>query len=196
LPENAHRPSLGAVLAALCVTEIVSWGLLYYAFPVLAPQISADTGWSTVAVTSAFSAALVVSALAGVPVGRVIDRHGPRWIMTAGSVLGVVALVVIATAPGLPVFVGGWVLAGAAMAGVLYPPAFAAITGWFTARRLGALATLTLVAGLASTVFAPLTATVGDHLGWQETYLWAAVVLAVVTVPTHWLLLRRPWPAH
>ncbi len=196
MPENAHRPSLGAVLAALCVTEIVSWGLLYYAFPVLAPQISADTGWSTVAVTSAFSAALVVSALAGVPVGRVIDRHGPRWIMTAGSVLGVVALVVIATAPGLPVFVGGWVLAGAAMAGVLYPPAFAAITGWFTARRLGALATLTLVAGLASTVFAPLTATVGDHLGWQETYLWAAVVLAVVTVPTHWLLLRRPWPAH
>ncbi len=133
------------MLAALCVTEIVSWGLLYYAFPVLAPRISADTGWSSVAVTSAFSAALVVSALAGVPVGRVIDRHGPRRIMTAGSVLGVVALVVIATAPGLPAFVIGWVIAGAAMAGVLYPPAFAAVTGWFSDRRLGALATLTLV---------------------------------------------------
>ena len=33
LPEPGPRPSLGAVLAALCVTEIVSWGLLYYAFP-------------------------------------------------------------------------------------------------------------------------------------------------------------------
>ncbi len=195
LPEPGPRPSLGAVLAALCVTEIVSWGLLYYAFPVLAPRISADTGWSSMAVTSAFSAALVVSALVGVPVGRVIDRRGPRLVMTVGSVLGVLALVVIGTAGSLPVFVAGWVLAGAAMAGVLYPPAFAAVTGWFDARRLGALATLTLVAGLASTVFAPLTAVAGEQLGWRATYLWAAATLAVVTVPAHWLLLRRPWPA-
>ncbi|MGI6877896.1 MFS transporter [Microbacterium sp. gxy059] len=195
MAEQATRPTLGAVLAALCATEIVSWGLLYYAFPVLAPRISADTGWPPAAVTAAFSAALVVSALAGVLVGRVIDRRGPRLVMTTGSVLGVAALVVVATAPGLPVFVAGWVLAGAAMAGVLYPPAFAAITGWFDARRLGALATLTLVAGLASTVFAPLTAAAGKHLGWHGAYLWAAAVLAVLTVPVHWFLLRRPWPA-
>ncbi len=189
------RPGLGVVLAALCVTEIVSWGLLYYTFPVLAPAITADTGWSSVAVSAAFSAALVVSALAGVPVGRIIDRHGPRLIMTVGSVLGVIALVVVANAPSLLAFVAGWVLAGAAMAGVLYPPAFAAITGWFTTRRLGALATLTLIAGLASTVFAPLTATASNSLGWRETYLWAAVVLAVLTIPAHGVVLRRPWPA-
>ena len=194
-PATVTRPSLGTVLAALCVTEIVSWGLLYYAFPVLAPRISADTGWSPVVVTSAFSAALVVSALAGVPVGRSIDRRGPRRVMTAGALLGVVGLVVIAASPNLAVFVGGWVLAGAAMAGVLYPPAFAAITGWFDARRLGALATLTLVAGLASTVFAPLAANIGEHSGWRATYLWAALVLAVITVPAHWFLLRRPWPS-
>lgn len=187
-------PGLGGVLAALCVTEIVSWGLLYYTFPVLAPLISADTGWSPMAVTAAFSAALVVSALTGVAVGRGIDRHGPRHIMTVGSLLGALALVVVATAPSLPVFLAGWLLAGAAMAGVLYPPAFAAITGWFTTGRLGALTTLTLVAGLASTVFAPLTATVSSHHGWRETYLWAALVLAVLTIPTHWFLLRRPWP--
>jgi hypothetical protein len=57
------------VLAALCITEITSWGVLYYAFPVLAPAITAGTGWSTPVVTAAFSAALVVAALMGVPVG-------------------------------------------------------------------------------------------------------------------------------
>ncbi|GAA0036907.1 MFS transporter [Brevibacterium metallidurans] len=194
MAEHVPRPSLGAVLTALCVTEIVSWGLLYYAFPVLAPRISADTGWSPVAVTSAFSVALAMSALAGVPVGRFIDRHGPRLVMTAGSGLGVVTLVVIAVSPTLPVFIVGWAFAGVAMAGVLYPPAFAAITGWFAARRLGALTTLTLVAGLASTVFAPLTAAAYDQLGWRGTYLWAAVLLAVLTVPIHLIVLRRPWP--
>ena len=54
-----------------------------------------------------------------------------------------------------------WVAAGAAMSATLYPPAFAAITGWTRGdhqRRLRALTAVTLVAGLASTAFAPLTA--------------------------------------
>lgn len=191
--ERAH-PGLGTVLAALCVTEIVSWGLLYYTFPVLAPLIGADTGWSSLKITAAFSAALVVSALAGVPVGHFIDRQGPRRVMTAGSVLGALALVVVATAPNLVTFFAGWLLVGLAMSGVLYPPAFAAITRWFSTRRMGALATLTLVAGLASTVFAPIAAAVAEQWGWRQTYVAAAVVLAVLTIPTHAVLLRRPWP--
>ncbi|WP_375001456.1 MFS transporter [Aeromicrobium sp. CTD01-1L150] len=192
--QGTNRTGAGVVLAGLCLTEIVSWGVLYYAFPVLAPRISAETGWSSMSVAAAFSAALVVSALLGVPVGRFIDRHGPRLPMTVGSVVAVAAMAVVATAPNLGMFAFGWVLAGAAMAGVLYPPAFAAITRWFTDRRLQALAMLTLVAGLASTVFAPLVAVGGGTLGWRGTYLAAAVVLAVVTIPVHWFLLRRPWP--
>ena len=35
-----------AALPALCATQITSWGIVYYAFPVLNPQITADTGWS------------------------------------------------------------------------------------------------------------------------------------------------------
>ena len=59
-----------AVLPALCATQITSWGILYYAFPVLLPHLTRETGWSGTAATGAFSAALLVSALAGIPVGR------------------------------------------------------------------------------------------------------------------------------
>ena len=45
--------SLRRALAALCVTEIVSYGVIYYAFPVLAGQISGETGWSRTAITAA-----------------------------------------------------------------------------------------------------------------------------------------------
>jgi MFS family permease len=182
------------VLLVLCVTQIVSWGVLYYAFPVLAPSIAADTGWSVAAVTAAFSAGLVVAALVGIPAGRLLDRHGPRPVMTAGSVLAGPAVVIIGTARTFPVFVAGWLLAGVAMAGTLYPPAFAALTRWWGRRRVTALTALTLLAGLASTVFAPLTAALLDGLGWQRCYLVLAGVLAVVTVPAHWFGLRGPWP--
>ncbi|MFI0485714.1 MFS transporter [Actinomadura sp. 9N215] len=181
-------------LLALCVTEITSWGVLYYAFPVLAPAITRDTGWSTGAITAAFSAALVVAALGGIPVGRALDRHGPRALMTCGSALAVVAVLGLAAAPNLAWFAVAWLLAGTAMTAVLYQPAFAALTRYYAPRHVAALTTLTLVAGLASTVFAPLTDALSAQLSWRGVYLVLAVVLAVVTVPLHLLALRRPWP--
>ncbi|MFJ5780327.1 MFS transporter [Streptomyces sp. NPDC093094] len=183
-----------AVLPALCATQITSWGVLYYAFPVLNPTITHDTGWPAGATTAAFSAALVVSAVVGIFVGRVLDRRGPRAVMTAGSVLGPLSLLLVAAAPDLAVFVAGWLPAGAAMAATFYPPAFAALTRWWAPDHIRALTVVTLAGGLASTVFAPLTAVLADHCSWRTTYAVLAGILAAVTIPTHALALRAPWP--
>lgn len=193
-PRTGTDAGLSQVLGALCLTQITSWGILYYAFPVLSEAIAKDTGWSRNAVTAAFSGALLVSALAGIPVGRWLDRRGPRPVMTAGSVLGVLALVAVALSPTLVWFAVAWLITGVAMAGVLYPPAFAALTRWHGPHRLRALTILTLVAGLASTLFAPVTAGLAGPLGWRGAYLVLAGVLAAITVPVHWLGLRRAWP--
>ncbi|MFJ8629778.1 MFS transporter [Streptomyces sp. NPDC093568] len=184
-----------AALLALCLTQITSWGIVYYAFPVLNPRITADTGWSTTATTGAFSAALVVSALAGIPVGRLLDRRGPRAVMTTGSLLGTGAVLGMAWAPSLSAFTAAWLLAGVAMAATFYHPAFAAVTRWWGEDRIRALTIVTLAGGLASTVFAPLTATLAEHLSWRATYTVLAAVLGAVTVPAHALALRAPWPA-
>ncbi|QFZ24305.1 MFS transporter [Saccharothrix syringae] len=184
------------VLAVLCLTQVTGWGVLFYAFPVLAPAISGDTGWSPSSVTAAFSLGQLVSAAVGVPLGRVLDRHGPRVVMTAGSVVAALAVVAMASARSLPWFTGAWALIGAAMAAVLYQPAFAALTRWYGERRVQALTAVTLAGGLASTVFAPLTAGLAAHLGWRGAYLVLAGLLALVTVPAHALGLRPPWPRH
>ena len=123
-------------LAALCVTEIVSYGVIYYAFPVLAGQIAAGTGWSRTAVTAAYSAGNLAGALAGVPAGRILQRYGPRLMMTAGSVLGALSVAGIAVAPSYGWFLTAWLAAGIASAGLFYPPAFAALTGWYGPRRV------------------------------------------------------------
>lgn len=188
-------PGLTRAVAVLCTTEIVSWGVLFYAFPVLAPSISAEEGWPMVSLVAGFTVALVVSGGCGVWVGRRIDHAGPRTVMTTGSVLAAASVLALARAPTLPWFFAAWVLAGAAMSATLYAPAFAAVTGWSggdARRRVRSLTAITLVAGLASTVFAPLTALLLGHLGWRGSYLGLAGVLAV-TVPLHAWGLRPPW---
>ncbi|MDF3305098.1 MFS transporter [Rhodococcus sp. T2V] len=185
LPQTASLDETGLrrVLAVLCLTEITSWGILYYAFPVLSVSISADTGWSLPVLTAAFSLSQLAAALTGIPVGRI-----------AGSVLAVPSLLVVAAAPNLPVFYAGWLAAGVAMGAVLYPPAFAALTRWYGDKYVKALMILTLAAGMASTVFAPLTAALVDRYDWRATYLVLAAILAIITVPGHLLGLRGRWP--
>nr|WP_280464591.1 MFS transporter [Nocardia cyriacigeorgica] len=190
LPRAGRR----RVLAVLCLTQISSWGILYYAFPVLSVSITRETGWSAPVITAAFSLGQLATALTGIPVGAVIDRTGPRRVMTAGSALGVVALVAIASSPNLVVFYLGWLAAGVAMGAVLYPPAFAALTRWWGPQSVTALMILTLAGGLASTVFAPLTAALDSSVAWRSAYLVLAAVLAVLTIPAHWFGLRAAWP--
>ncbi|MGH3095006.1 MAG: MFS transporter [Streptosporangiales bacterium] len=188
------RPGPRRALVALCVTEVTSWGVLYYAFPVMVGSVTRATGWSLAQAMGGFSTGALVSAIVGVAVGRLIDRHGPRLVMTTGSVLGVLATVAIATAPTLPWFFAAWMLAGCAQSAVLYPPAFIALTRWYGPKRVGALTTLTLVGGLASTVFAPATAFLLDYLDWRGTYLVLAAVLGAITIPLHLACLTAPWP--
>ncbi|MGY1594243.1 MFS transporter [Geodermatophilus sp. SYSU D00708] len=178
---------------ALCITEITSWGVLYYAFPVALRDITADTGWSAPTASAAFSVGLVVSALAGIPVGHWLDRHGPRRVMTAGSLLAVPATVGIALAPSYGWFLAAWLVAGVAMAAVFYQAAFTALARWYGEDRVRALTALTLAAGLSSTVFAPLTDALLAGLSWRQTYLVLAAVLAVVTVPLHAVVLPAAW---
>ena len=181
------------VVAVLSTVQIVSWGVLYYAFAALQSSIATETGWSSVAVTGAFSLSQVLSGGVGIWVGRHIDAFGPRRVMTAASVVAIPGVAIVALAPNLALFYVGWALVGGAMAGTLYPPAFAALTHWGGTQRVRALTTLTLVAGLASTVFAPLASLLDDHVGWRGAYLILLAGLVLITVPLHWWGLDHPW---
>ena len=187
---------LRRALIALCVTEITGWGVLYYALPVAAGDITATEGWTHGEVFTAFSTGLLVSAVAGVGVGRLLDRLGPRPVMTVGSLVGVLGLLLVASAPNLAVFFVAWLVTGIAQSAALYPPAFAAITRWYGEARTWPLTVLTLVGGLASTVFAPITHLLVEDLGWRGAFLVLTAVYALVTIPLHAIFLTPPWPGH
>jgi MFS family permease len=178
------------LVAALSVTETISWGIVYYTFPVLLQAMERDLGASRVAVTGALSVALAVSALAGVPAGRWLDRYGPRTLMTTGSCLAAGLLLAWSRVHSLGALYAVWGAMGLAMAAILYEPAFAAVVHWFPHRRERALLIVTLVAGLASTIFMPVAAWLLERLGWRMTIQVLAAVLAVTTIPIHALALR------
>jgi MFS family permease len=181
------------VLVTLCVTVTAAYGVLYYAFTVLQPRIVDATGWTAAAITAAFSAGTLVGAVAGIPVGRIIQRFGPRWVMAGASLLGTLALLVVAAAPSYGIFALGWLLVGLSTAGTFYPPAFAALTQWFGTRRVNAITTLTLAGGFASTIFAPLTEALAGWVEWRWTYVILAGAFLVLTLVPSVVVLDLAW---
>ena len=90
-------------------------GILYYGFPVFLPPMEAELGWSR----------------AALPVGRWIDRHGARSLMTAGSCVATLLVLAWSRIDSLPALYLLWFLIGLSLAATLYEPAFAAVVGWF-----------------------------------------------------------------
>jgi MFS family permease len=179
------------IVAAVSITETVTWGIIYYGFPVFLRPMEQDLGASRVAITAAFSIGLGVAALAALPVGRWIDHHGGRGLMTVGSCLATLLTIAWARVESLPALYAVWFLMGLAMAATLYEPAFAVVVSWFRTGRDRALLTVTLVAGFASTIFMPIEAWLLTRVGWRLALTILAVVLAVITIPIHALVLRR-----
>ncbi|SNT60833.1 Nitrate/nitrite transporter NarK [Asanoa hainanensis] len=185
------------IVAAFAITQTVGYGTLYYAFAVLLHPIAADLHTSPAAVTGALTTAILAWAAAAVPVGRWLDRHGGRAIMTTGAIAGALLLVawsqVRTVAQMYVVFAG----LGVAMAMALYEPATAVIVSWFDPeRRSRALLTMIVVAGFASTIFMPLTGYLDSRHGWRTTLLVLAGLYAVTAIPLHAAVVRRPPAAY
>jgi MFS family permease len=190
----AGKPRLfyGWVLVIMLgITQTITWGIVYYGFTVMLPVLEAEQGWSRGVQSGAFSLAILLSGLGAAPVGRWLDARGPRVLMTAGSTVATVLLLALSQVTSLFQFYLVWALLGITMSAVLYEPAFAVVTAWFEKKRTRAITSVTLMAGLASTIFMPIESWLIEWLGWRTALVVLAGFLALTTIPAHALLLRR-----
>ncbi len=181
----------------LSLAQLISWGSVFYTFALLMAPLERELGLSRAESSVAFSLALLVEGLMAYPVGRWIDRGHERIVMTAASLLAGACLLLHSRVTGVAGFYAVWAGLGAAMAGVLYAPAFAVVTRRFPNDFRRAIITMTFLGGLASTVFIPLTAWLIAQFGWRQALVALALFHLLLCAPLHALALRgapRPLP--
>lgn len=196
-PENPALP--WALAWRIALGQIVAWGVLYYAFTVVVGPMQAGTGWSRAFLNGGLSLGLLVWGLCALPVGVWIQRRGGRELMAVASALGGLALALMGLATTPVAYSVAWIALGAAMAGMLYDPAFAVITAAFGQEYRRGITLITLVGGLASTVFIPLAQLAVDGLGWRGALVALGAFHGLVGVPLHlWGVpkMSRPAPAN
>jgi sugar phosphate permease len=131
--------------------------------------------------------------IAGVLIGRVLDRFGPRILLPLSSLVtglcviglafagNVVHLFLIFTVMGLSGLSnqGGGLLTSVPVA------------KWFVRKRGTAMAAASVGLGIGGATFVPFTQLLIDHVGWRDAWLYLGILSMVLIMPITSIFLRR-----
>lgn len=183
------------VVAACFVIAAFAWALGLFGGSVYLQSVSAHHGWPIAQVASAITLFFLVSAAAQRSVGRAIDRHGPRPVLSAGvlSIGTGVALIGQVREPWqlYPCFV----LVGLGWSSLSTTALSATVAPWFE-RHQGRSMTLAIMgASVGSIVGVPLLLMAIARLGLAAGLALAGLVAALVLLPLIGVVLRHRGPA-
>ena len=172
------------VVWAIGCGQLINWGITYFAFSVLLVPLEQSLGAPAWLVTGAFSLGLLMSALAAPLVGRLADRGQGPAVMQAGGLVAAVVLFAWAAVPTLWMTYAAWALLGICMAAILYEPVFTIVGRAIhdPDGRMRAIATVTVMGGLASSAFLPGTAALVTRFGWRGAVVVLGAVMAIATI--------------
>lgn len=183
--------SFPLIITALGLSQIITWGTIFYAISVLAKPMEAELGWSATFVFAGFSMALLVGGLVSKPVARFIERRGGRATLALGALIGAFGLALLSQVKDQTVYLAAWVLLGLASRLTLYDAAFATLVEFYGMKARRPISILTLYGGLASTIFWPICHYANEAIGWRGAWLVCAGFVLLMALPLY-LILPRP----
>ncbi len=162
------------------------------AFSLLFPPILSEFGWERGVTAAAFSIGFVASTLYAPFSGMLMDRLGPRYVLSFGVLLisaGMATATQIQTPWHLSLSLGVLVVGGSVFTSYIGHSLF--LPNWFVRRRGLAIGIAFSGVGVGSIVIFPWMQHVIDEMGWREACWMMAIVLCVILIPLNILFQRQ-----
>ena len=163
-------------------------------FSIFIVPIKNDLGISLGTLAWCITARMVSAGISAPILGRLVDRHGARWLglvcatwaggcmvalSFASNVWIMYGLFFVSGFAGFGVFGGGQILTGV-------PPA-----NWFIAKRGRAVSYAMAGGALGTAMWVVISAFLVSTIGWRTAWLIYGVMIVVVLAPMYGLLMRR-----
>jgi len=176
-----HRWFYGWTILAICTAVIFVTTGTRGSFGAFFKAMQRDLNWDRATTAGASAVSTAAWALSIPLAGRLVDRHGAKWVMVASVALMIVSVVPIFWVQSLwALYLFYGILPGVASSGTTTIPAAHLINRWFY-RNAG------IASGIASSaiplgwaLFSPLAAVLIPLLGWRLSYIAISICLVAI----------------
>ena len=154
-----------------------------HTFSVFVGPISRDLGISSATIATAYGIATLVAAILLPQTGRLVDRYGPRRMLTAISLLlGVACLLFGAVANFLWLAIGFGALRFLGQGSLMLGCANL-VSQWFSKNRGLAMSLMALGFGVSMAVHPPLSQYLVETIGWRQAWIVLGALTWVLMLP-------------
>lgn len=147
---------------------------------VLAPELRRELGLAPEALGLVFGLFFAAFTLVHLPVGALLDRHGPRRVMSLMLLLSAAGTFVFASGENTGVLIAGQILSGLGSS-VAFVGGLSVIARWYPRERFGPMASwLTAVGGIGPILSGTPFAALVEAIGWRDSWRIGGGALALV----------------
>ncbi|HEX2529641.1 MAG TPA: MFS transporter [Geminicoccus sp.] len=152
------------------------------ALPPLFPVLTAGLGFSYTQLGIGLAILNLMTAIAQVPVGMIVDRYGAFWPLLLGQIAFAVGIAAVAFEPSFAVFLVMMAVAGLGNA-VYHPADYAILAGSVSSTRLGRAYSVHTFGGYLGFTAAPvLLLPITAAFGWQAALVSAGLLGLLFTL--------------
>lgn len=181
------------IVAVMTVAGGATMAMAGFNFGLFIRPMQQDLGISRQTFGWAIAVRQVAGAFTGPQIGRIIDRHGARWLLILATLVSAGSMV------GLAHVTRGWQLIALFIAmgllGMVGPGALimsTPIAKWFVTKRGRAMAIVAVGTPAGAVIFVPLTQLFIDRYGWQNAWYIMAAIACAIVLPLALLVRRQP----
>lgn len=149
---------------------------------VVMPPIASDIGIAVEGLGIAAAALFFASALVQVPIGMLLDRFGPRIIISSVAILAVIGSLMIATATNFNELLISRILIGLGFSATMMS-AYVLFAKWFPPSKFATMASWLMAAGSIGGILAsaPLAGMI-ELFGWRSPFFFVAGATVVMVL--------------
>jgi MFS family permease len=187
-PENQGRPKFfyGYLVVLASFLIMVPYSGARSAFGVFFNPMASEFGWSSAALSTAFSISIIMDGLLGIVMGQFADRVGPRIVLTIAGLLGSGYFLMSYVTTIWQMYLAYGLIVGIGMGGVFVPLA-TSVARWFITRRSVMTGIVMAGMGIGQLFTPPIANWLILTFSWESSFVILSVAIFTIVISAQFL---------